>query len=163
MTKTKSTFLALVAVLLSPMAANADLITTSVGTYDVTTIVGTFSDLMSTLMGQVWWEDETLATEFAGLTQGFLGISALNSPIFGRDLSALFAVCNNECLLNTEGGFPIQGSVYAFNLTSAVLGFAIDNRSAEYAITTRVPEPGTLALFGIGLAALGLSRRRKKI
>ena len=28
-------------------------------------------------------------------------------------------------------------------------------------ITTRVPEPGTLALFGLGLAGLGFSRRRK--
>ena len=26
-----------------------------------------------------------------------------------------------------------------------------------------VPEPGTLALFGIGLAAMGLARRKKKV
>lgn len=29
--------------------------------------------------------------------------------------------------------------------------------------STQVPEPGTLALFGIGLAAIGLSRRRKTL
>ena len=43
-----------------------------------------------------------------------------------------------------EEGFP-QGGVWAYR-DSAI-----------------VPEPGTLALFGLGLAAMGLSRRRKKI
>jgi len=45
----------------------------------------------------------------------------------------------------------IQPSFFAsadFNLNAPLLGSA--------------PEPGTLALFGIGLAALGFSRRRKR-
>lgn len=32
-----------------------------------------------------------------------------------------------------------------------------------WATTTTVPEPGTLALFGIGLAGMGLTRRKKKV
>jgi hypothetical protein len=46
-------------------------------------------------------------------------------------------------------------------------GVASGNRRARGFVTSgppvSVPEPGTLALFGIGLAAMSLSRRRKKI
>ena len=38
-------------------------------------------------------------------------------------------------------------------------GFAIDY--SELGVTTAVVEPGTLALFGLGLAGLGFARRRK--
>jgi hypothetical protein len=40
-----------------------------------------------------------------------------------------------------------------------------DFRSDSYVFATarKVPEPGTLALFGIGLAGMGLARRRKKV
>ena len=35
------------------------------------------------------------------------------------------------------------------------------DRRAEWAIATSVPEPGTLALLGLGLAGMGMTRRRK--
>jgi hypothetical protein len=35
--------------------------------------------------------------------------------------------------------------------------------AAWSSVTTSLPEPGTLALFGLGLAGMGLTRRRKKV
>jgi len=53
---------------------------------------------------------------------------------------------------------------YAFNEGSGSSWVAFDLGSAfRINATTSVPEPGTLALLGIGLAALGMTRRRRKV
>ena len=49
-----------------------------------------------------------------------------------------------------------------FNFRDLIEGWAFNGRVSMDSLTvTKVPEPGTVALFGLGLAGLGLARRRK--
>ena len=78
-------------------------------------------------------------------------------------------------LLGTYDSDSLQSSVEFFipSISSFQLKFGLIDISPTsfayidnvmvYASTTPVPEPSTLALFGIGLAAMGLARRRKKV
>lgn len=70
--------LLVVVFLLSPMSVNATVnaitVSTSVGDYEVTLVEGTYDDLSAILRTQIWYGDETLAIEFAGLVQDKLGM-----------------------------------------------------------------------------------------
>jgi len=53
--------------LMSPFAANAGVMSTTIGDNEVTTVAGNFSELAPVLMSQVWWGDPILALELAEL------------------------------------------------------------------------------------------------
>jgi len=73
---------------------------------------------------------------------GTISMSAMSGMVFDEIRIASYA---NSSIMQDESQF------------SAI---SIDNL---FVGTRTVPEPGTLALFGIGLFGMGLSRRRKKV
>ena len=190
MTKTKSTFLALLAVLLTPMAANADLLSVSFSD----AIGDTNPDLIG---ADLMWDDTsgnfTLDYLFSAAAP-FIGTANFNLNMLNGDMDAAdpnaFVTINRfnataitslvETMLITVTGTELgltswmAGDRIANN--SSIFGLPIgidvssflssgggDRMDAAFAVVRSVPEPGTLALFGIGLFGMGLMRRRKKV
>ena len=80
--------------------------------------------------------------------------------------------CGTDCLADASLSQLTGMSLASFGGPSAVnsiylegyAGFGGGTQLESLTISVRqpVPEPGTLALFGIGLFGMGLTRRRKK-
>lgn len=161
MKPTKNTYLALIAVLLTPMVAAAVPVeiagtASSDGTWDIATLTGAWQDVSSQLMTQEWWLDVALADTFRDALGDTLGLFDQGfgpvTPLFayeGGDIWNATAIQSN--------GFPAHYNCFG----------GPDCEDGSYgrvwAVATRVsvPEPGTLALFVIGLFGIGYSRYRK--
>ena len=148
----KAWIVAVVACLLwiKPGTSSALVIDSSAGRFDITPLDTSFGTDSSLLQSQIWWQDKTLAEEFATLVNTELGRNSalsLVGPFFAFDL---FTSGNIPGVRVTSWQF-FSGPLIEFN--------PADVARRTYAIARPVPapEPASIALIALGLLAI---RRR---
>jgi hypothetical protein len=104
-----------------------------------------------------------------GLEGGYFDAPGSTSiTAFARDGSLLGSVTNNGTgieflgLVTADGEAQIAGLLFSL-VGDEPAGFAIDNLRFGVAgqVTSPVPEPATWGMLGLGLAMIGMARRRK--
>ena len=186
MTRIKSTYLALLAVLLSPTAANAVPFTftyvfegglhTVAASFDGTQAGNFITDLLNISVQldgvdigtpnhfvalvydgdptshspNTWTSPATVAIDGVGSNFGFF------TPDFTGFKAYFYIIpwCNADCLGDNATGVQTYFNDYH------TYEYNGNYNSGNWQVTA-VPEPSTLALFGIGLLGMGLARRKK--
>lgn len=86
----------------------------------------------------------------------------VGTSTFSFDLESVSIVQQNSSFLSLSGSGTLMATGYYDTPGSWTFTGTGDSSIFTFASST-VPEPGTLALLGLGLAGMGLARRRRKI
>jgi hypothetical protein len=113
----------------------------------ITTTPGATYVLSFDLGGSTFWgRPDSLTASAAGTSQTFTTpATGTNDDWYHHSMQFIASSSSTTVTFQGAAGIHYIG---------------LDNTSVELG-SSSVPEPGTLALLGLGLAALGLSRRRK--
>lgn len=104
----------------------------------------------------IFHSDSPSAAEFLSIV--LANVSELDSlTLYGRSDCCNSRDIFNVSIFNEAGGLLFSGTGFNATNTSAGVTIALPNTN------TGVPEPGTLAIMGLGLAGLIFSRKRKTV
>ena len=187
MTKRRSTYLALVAILLSPMVANADLITIDFEDGAGFDFIGSDYASQGVTFGPscyYYFEDPNYPAS-SGVN------SAVCNPLSAQidfstavsNVGAFFNVYAFDIVFSAYGSSGLLGSItlgptsqptpggpqYYELSFSGIEYVTLEGESGsfynfdDFTYSVAVPEPGTLALFAIGLLGIGMAGRKKKV
>jgi len=167
------TFVSLILFFSSSQAAHALIINTSIGSYEMSTVFGSYESERSILESQPWWNNITLANEFTTQTGDLLGLPnstnfqevSFIGPFFTYGLSELGFGSSRFI------GCVFQTNVVCFNPSDFTSPPALvptdSNIEFTFAIATQVTtqpvsEPSIGFLFGISLIMLAFFSRKKR-
>ncbi|MEM7304795.1 MAG: hypothetical protein AAF372_04645 [Pseudomonadota bacterium] len=134
-------------------SSHALIVNTSVGVFDVTAVEGSFSEFESLLTVQPWWDNSSLAIEFA-VESATAGIGYPNNTERGIE-GPWFAFEIQDTVITNVGVCKLE----SMDCVSTIQANTI-NRSGIYAIATPIPLPAAAWLFITGVFGLAFNLRK---